>query len=62
LADHNTQEPADAIVLAVAHDTFIDLGWPFLQKLLKERQGLVLDVKSRLDRLSKPVEIELWRL
>jgi UDP-N-acetyl-D-galactosamine dehydrogenase len=62
LADHNEQQPADAVVLAVAHETFINLGWPFLQKLLKERQGLVLDVKCRLDRSSKPAEIELWRL
>lgn len=62
LSDHKEQQPADAVVLAVAHDTFINLGWPFLQTLLKEGQGLVLDVKSRLERASKPAEIELWRL
>lgn len=62
LSDHKEQQSADAIVLAVAHDTFVNLGWPFLQSLLKEGQGLVLDVKSRLDRVSKPAQIELWRL
>ncbi len=62
LIDHNERHPADAVVLAVAHDSFLDLGWPFLQKLLKEGHGLVLDVKSRLDRASKPAEVELWRL
>jgi len=62
LVDHNKQQPADAVVLAVAHETFINLGWSFFQKLLKERQGLVLDVKCRLDRSCKPTEIELWRL
>jgi UDP-N-acetyl-D-galactosamine dehydrogenase len=62
LADHKTRQPADAVVLAVAHEAFINLGWPFLQELLKEGQGLVLDVKSQLDRSSKPAEIELWRL
>ncbi|MFC4922439.1 MULTISPECIES: nucleotide sugar dehydrogenase [Bradyrhizobium] len=62
LFDHREQQPADAIVLAVAHESFISAGWPFLQMLLKEGQGLVLDVKSRLDRASKPAEIELWRL
>lgn len=62
LSDHKEQQPADAIVLAVAHDNFVNLGWPFLQTLLNEGQGLVLDVKSRLDRATKPAEIELWRL
>lgn len=62
LANHGEQQPADAVVLAVGHETFINLGWPFLQTLLKGRQGLVMDVKSRLDRSSKPAEIELWRL
>ncbi|WP_430649806.1 nucleotide sugar dehydrogenase [Bradyrhizobium nitroreducens] len=62
LSDLEELQPADAVVLAVAHDTFVNLGWPFLQSLLKEGQGLVLDVKARLDRASKPAEIELWRL
>jgi UDP-N-acetyl-D-galactosamine dehydrogenase len=37
-------------------------GWPLIAKLLKDRQGFVLDVKARLDRDQKPEGIELWRL
>ena len=31
-------------------------------KLLKDGQGAVLDVKSKLDRAQRPKEIDLWRL
>jgi UDP-N-acetyl-D-galactosamine dehydrogenase len=30
--------------------------------LLKNGQGVVLDVKSKLDRAQRPKEIDLWRL
>jgi hypothetical protein len=30
--------------------------------LLGKDGGLVLDVKTRLDRASKPADVELWRL
>jgi UDP-N-acetyl-D-galactosamine dehydrogenase len=53
--------PADAVVLAVAHDTFLAGGWPLVQGLLREGNGLVLDVKMKLDRASTPPAIELWR-
>jgi UDP-N-acetyl-D-galactosamine dehydrogenase len=54
--------PADAVILAVAHASYLDGGWPFVQKLLAGGAGLVLDVKMKLDRNSKPAVIELWRL
>ncbi len=54
--------PADAVIFAVAHKDYIDGGWPMIAKLLKGGQGVVLDVKSRLDRAQKPKEIDLWRL
>ena len=54
--------PADAVVLAVAHEKYLEAGWPFIQKLLAEGTGLVFDVKMKLDRGSKPAGIELWRL
>jgi UDP-N-acetyl-D-galactosamine dehydrogenase len=53
--------PADAVVLAVSHDQFLAGGWSLVQSLLREGQGLVLDVKMKLDRASKPGAIELWR-
>jgi UDP-N-acetyl-D-glucosamine/UDP-N-acetyl-D-galactosamine dehydrogenase len=55
-------QPADAVILAVAHASYIDGGWPLIQQLLRDGTGLVLDVKLKLDRGSQPAGIELWRL
>jgi UDP-N-acetyl-D-glucosamine/UDP-N-acetyl-D-galactosamine dehydrogenase len=54
--------PADAVILAVAHDSYVEGGWPLMQKLLADGAGLVFDVKMKLDRNAKPAGIELWRL
>jgi UDP-N-acetyl-D-galactosamine dehydrogenase len=54
--------PGDAVILAVAHGSYIEGGWPLIQKLLIGGSGLVFDVKMKLDRSSKPDGIELWRL
>jgi len=54
--------PADAVVLAVAHDTYRASGWPLMTRLLKNGRGLVMDVKGVLDPRDKPIGIELWRL
>jgi UDP-N-acetyl-D-galactosamine dehydrogenase len=62
LMELNALQPADAVVLAVAHDLYVDGGWPFIRRLLGAKGGLVLDVKARLDRNSKPADVELWRL
>jgi UDP-N-acetyl-D-galactosamine dehydrogenase len=53
--------PADAVILAVGHRNYLDSGWPLIQKLLVDGEGLVLDVKMKLDRGSRPEGIELWR-
>jgi UDP-N-acetyl-D-glucosamine/UDP-N-acetyl-D-galactosamine dehydrogenase len=55
-------EPADAVIFAVAHEPFVRGGWPLVTKLLKNGSGIVLDVKSQLDRAQCPSCIELWRL
>jgi UDP-N-acetyl-D-galactosamine dehydrogenase len=55
-------QPADAVILAVAHEGYIGGGWRLIQRLLRDGAGLVLDVKTRLDRKSKPAGIDLWRL
>jgi UDP-N-acetyl-D-glucosamine/UDP-N-acetyl-D-galactosamine dehydrogenase len=62
LTDMNTLKPADAVVFAVAHDEYVQGGWPLIARLLKGGEGIVLDVKSVLDRKAKPAGIELWRL
>ena len=55
-------QPADAVVFAVAHEDYVSAGWSLMQRLLKEGRGTVVDVKSRLDRATKPEGIDLWRL
>jgi UDP-N-acetyl-D-glucosamine/UDP-N-acetyl-D-galactosamine dehydrogenase len=54
--------PADAVIFAVAHASFVSGGWGLLTTLLKNGGGIVLDVKSQLDRNTQPDGIELWRL
>lgn len=54
--------PADAVIFAVAHESYVRGGWPLLTKLLKAEGGVVLDVKSQLDRAARPAQVELWRL
>jgi UDP-N-acetyl-D-galactosamine dehydrogenase len=54
--------PADAVVLAVAHDSYRAAGWTLITGLLKNGRGLVMDVKRVLDPLEKPEGVELWRL
>jgi UDP-N-acetyl-D-galactosamine dehydrogenase len=54
--------PADALIFAVAHSHYVAGGWPMIEGLLADGEGLVLDVKSKLDRAAVPAGIELWRL
>jgi UDP-N-acetyl-D-galactosamine dehydrogenase len=54
--------PADAVVLAVAHDCYRASGWPLITRLLANGRGLVMDVKGVLDPRAKPAGIEIWRL
>jgi len=54
--------PADAVVFAVPHSKYVAAGWPLMTQLLKGGKGTVVDVKSKLDRASKPEGIDLWRL
>ena len=61
LAGLDSLRPADAVILAVAHDSYLEEGWPLIEGLLTGGEGLVLDVKMKLERRSKPAGIELWR-
>jgi UDP-N-acetyl-D-galactosamine dehydrogenase len=54
--------PSDAVILAVPHASYLAGGWPMMSRLLKNGRGLVMDVKARLDRTTKPEGIDLWRL
>ncbi|WP_407179632.1 nucleotide sugar dehydrogenase [Bradyrhizobium sp. STM 3562] len=62
LRDIEELDPCDAVILAVAHDAYIEGGWRLVQRLLRGGTGLVFDVKMKLDRQRKPSGIELWRL
>ncbi len=52
---------SDAVILAVGHQDYIASGWDMIVKLLKSERGVVLDVKSKLDRAKKPDGVTLWR-
>jgi UDP-N-acetyl-D-glucosamine/UDP-N-acetyl-D-galactosamine dehydrogenase len=62
LTDMKALRPAHAVILAVAHQEYLRAGWPFITGLLKDGEGIVLDVKCRLDRATQPAGIDLWRL
>ena len=53
---------ADAVILAVTHKEFLDGGWDYIVDLLRNRSGVVFDVKSSLPRENKPGKIILKRL
>lgn len=54
--------PAHAVVLAVPHREYLELGVAAMSPILAEG-GVVLDVKSALDRQrAKDLQIRLWRL
>ncbi|MBM3642756.1 MAG: nucleotide sugar dehydrogenase [Alphaproteobacteria bacterium] len=54
--------PADAVVVAVAHQPYREGGWKLVQGLLRDGQGFVADVQGVLDRAATPRDVTLWRL
>ena len=50
LLERDAITPADAVVLAVPHDAYLEEGWRCVVPLLKNGRGIVIDVKGRLDR------------
>ncbi|WP_018700281.1 nucleotide sugar dehydrogenase [Amorphus coralli] len=52
---------ADAVVLAVPHASYLERGWDFIAGLLSSGDGVVMDLKARLDRGRKPEAVRLWR-
>jgi len=54
--------PADAVVLAVKHESVIEGGWPFFTSLLKDNKGFVADLKNCVSRQELPKDINLWSL
>ena len=54
--------PADAVVLAVPHKIYCQQGWELIVRLLKPQGGVVVDIKSTLDKEGCPAHVSLWRL
>jgi len=54
--------PGNAVILAVAHRTYVEQGWDLIQRMLVEGKGIVFDVNRVLDRDATPQDIHLERL
>jgi len=53
IARSRPPRPADPVVFAAARDKYMTVEWPLIGKWLKNGQGIVVDVKPKLDRLRK---------
>jgi len=53
---------AQALIFAVPHQYFLDKNWSYLTGLLENHNGVVIDVKAKLDRGNVPNGVTLWRL
>ncbi|WP_088007064.1 nucleotide sugar dehydrogenase [Indiicoccus explosivorum] len=62
LLDSSELEPADAVVLAVPHREYLESGWDFVKGLLNDKKGIVVDIKSSLDKKEAPMSVDVWRL
>ncbi|MFT4563512.1 MAG: UDP-N-acetyl-D-galactosamine dehydrogenase [Gammaproteobacteria bacterium] len=62
LLAHDKLLPADAVVLAVPHESYVEEGWAGVANCLRGGAGIVMDVKARLDRATRPDDMIHWRL
>lgn len=62
LISHEEIKPADAVILAVPHEPYLQKGWEMFNHVLKNGEGIVYDVKSCLNREECPKKIILTRL
>lgn len=61
LKDREQLDPAECVVLAVAHDEYRNAGWAGIKSLLDGGSGVVIDVKGALPRDQQPDGVELLR-
>jgi len=63
LSEWDSLKDVDALVLAVSHRAYLEMGVPKLSKLLRSAQeGVVVDVKSMFDKETFPKSLKYWRL
>ena len=55
-------KPADAVILAVPHEAYLVDSWAGIAKRLRGGAGIVMDVKAKLDRGTRPSNMIHWRL
>ena len=54
-------KPSKVLILAVPHQLIIDEGWEGIERLTEPGPFVMLDIKSALDRQTKPNRCKLWR-
>lgn len=57
----NCPNPTNCVILAVAHNDYVQQGWNLIKTLLVDDQCVVMDLKAVLDRNSTPSNITLIR-
>lgn len=62
LKDESELLPSDAVILAVPHKEYVSEGWDKIYSLLKNSQGIVVDLKSKLKLSDCPDNVDVWRL
>ncbi|WP_156854437.1 nucleotide sugar dehydrogenase [Oceanobacillus sp. AG] len=62
LIPYKELSPADIVILAVPHREYLVEGWGLFEFLLSEGKGIVVDIKSKLEKMECPESIKLWRL
>ncbi len=55
-------KPAQAVICAVPHRSYLKSGWKFVSGLLEDGKGTVYDVKAKLPRENVPAGVSLIRL
>lgn len=62
LIDQKELKQTDAVIYAVPHESYQNLGWQLFEESYNSNNLLVFDVKGKLDRESKPNNLILRRL
>lgn len=61
-SDNLSRVNADCVVLAVAHNEFVEMGWGITDLLYDDDHGVVVDIKGILNKNDMPRNVVLWQL
>lgn len=62
LTNYEDLKSAEAIIYAVPHDLYEKKEWKIFEENLVDNKGIVMDIKSKLNKNDCPEKITLWRL